>query len=99
VGQRCFRLRVREPAAHCERLCALVYLLVELAFGLLGFFVGRFVVLVVPVAVWAVVGAGVARHWWGNGGEQILLGTVILMGLGVLAAGLGFVIRLALGRH
>ena len=77
-----------------------VYVLVDLALGLLvGLAAGRFIVLLVPVAVWAVWGGGQARHWWGNGGEQIFLGTVILIGLGLVAAAVGVAIRRLLVRQ
>jgi hypothetical protein len=73
-----------------------IYLLVEIAFGLLGFLVGRFSVLVLPVIVWTIVGVGWARHWWGNGGEAITLGTIILIGGGIIAVLVGVSTRRAL---
>ncbi len=67
----------------------MLYVGIDLAFGLVGLLVGRFAIVALPVLVWAFWGIGEERHWWGNGGEQILLGTVILIVIGVAAAGVG----------
>jgi hypothetical protein len=56
---------------------------------LLGLVAGRFALVVAPVLVWTIWGAGVARHWWGNGGEQVALGTAILVALGIVAVVVG----------
>jgi hypothetical protein len=77
---------------------AVVYLAIELGFGVLGLLVGRLSVVVLPLVVWTVWGIGHEWHWWGNGGEQILLGTVLLILLGVLAATAGVGIRYLVGR-
>ena len=64
-------------------------MVIDLAFGLLGVLVGRFIVAVLPLLVWTVWGVGRSRHWWGNDGEQIVLGTMILIALGVASSTLG----------
>jgi hypothetical protein len=76
---------------------AVVYLVIELGFGVLGLLVGRLSVAVLPLLVWTVWGIGHAQHWWG-GGEQVLLGTVLLILLGVVAATAGVGIRYLVGR-
>jgi hypothetical protein len=77
---------------------AVVYLAIELGFGVFGLLVGRLSVAVVPLLVWTVWGIGHAQRWWGNGGEQVLLGTVLLTLLGVLAATAGVGTRYLVGR-
>lgn len=68
---------------------SVVYVVIDLAFAVLGFLAGRLAIALLPVLVWAVWGVGLASDWWGNGGEQILLGSVVLIVLGVGAACLG----------
>jgi len=76
-----------------------VYVLIELTFALLGLVVGRFGVALVPVVVWLVWGEGVYRHWWGNDGEQILPGTLLLIVLGSALGVAGVVVHRVLARH
>jgi len=66
-----------------------VYVVIDLAFGLLGVIVGRFIVAVLPLLVWTVWGVGLSRHWWGNDGEQIVLGTALLIAFGVASTAMG----------
>jgi hypothetical protein len=74
----------------------MTYVLIELAFGVIGLLVGRFAVVALPVIVWTIWGVGNAEHWWGNGGEAIFLGTVFLIALGLIAALAGVLLHRAL---
>ena len=76
-----------------------LYVVLDLSLGLLlGLAVRRFVVLLVPVAVWTIWGIGTDRQWWGNGGEQILLGTATLIGLGLIGTAFGVGVRRLVAR-
>ena len=66
-----------------------LYAVVDLAFALLGFLIGRVVVVTLPVVVWGAWGVGLTKGWWGNDGKQIFLGSMILITLVVAAACLG----------
>ncbi len=67
----------------------MAYILATIAFLLVGLIVGRRWTLVVPPIVWTFVALGIDQSWWIRPGEQLALGTILLICTGIGAAALG----------
>lgn len=72
----------------------MIYILLSLAFLLSGVIVGRWLIVVAPAVIWAVYAIGRDAGWWGRKpGEFLVLGTIILVIMGVALAAVGVLVH------
>lgn len=74
--------------------------LASLPFLLLGFVVGRWIVLAAPIVFWTVFFTGVAAGLWGSGfGDAWELAVTFVMAAALAAAAIGVLVRRTLPRR